>query len=155
MLQQQLATLTRKINALRDAFIIETDPARKFQLEEQIREAEALKAKLQQQLQEENQRQSEEEAMVNDDPASLEDRQQAWRMLVTKDTQAALEQLEQALQPSSAHYNTLLLNMASFNSTRQQLLAGTLSQNQAELTFARVRNALLFIIGEIAATDLR
>ena len=75
-------------------------------------------------------------------------------LLVDGDVKAGLELVRQRLKDDSRHFNTILLLLGQYNSTKRQENNFLIQPAQAATTYARLRNSLLQIVAEIKPEDL-
>jgi hypothetical protein len=70
------------------------------------------------------------------------------------DLEKGLKNLKDALREDSSHFNTILLRLGQYNSTNRNIQKGILGGQQAEMTFAQIRNALLEVLNDLKENDV-
>lgn len=73
---------------------------------------------------------------------------------LVKDLEQALQYLEKVIKPSSSKKNDLIMQQARYNETKRNVMNGMLPSNNAQMTYAHIRNALLYLIDNLEADDL-
>ncbi|MCO6490301.1 MAG: hypothetical protein J5I98_17945 [Phaeodactylibacter sp.] len=89
------------------------------------------------------------------DEAQLQEWKQEWRRLVPDSIAKALEAMEEKIPPFSPKYKLLVNLRARVNDANRGRIAGTLSNEDLQLEYNRIRMSLLETIDALSVEDFR
>lgn len=72
-----------------------------------------------------------------------------------KDIGNSLELLMRYTDEKSTHYNHIIISMGSFNSMKKDIIQGTISDGNAQMRHARLRNSIMYIIDNLEEEDIK
>jgi hypothetical protein len=73
---------------------------------------------------------------------------------LAEDIKACLDAFDQVLSKDSRRYNDLIMQKAKFTAIRKDSAIDLISNSDLELSYAKVRNGLLYLIDELKEADL-
>lgn len=164
-LERQLELAIRVLNKIREAFALETDPARVVRYEVQIEEKEKNIQQLRQQLQNASNTNDfkvkvevEKETEAEDEDISglsLSEWKTALKRIAVTNLKNALTKTEDRVDTSSDAFNSLLLLQSRYHSAKKNEDSGLVTDQQSNISFNRIKAAFSGFIDDLEEYDVK